>query len=185
MMNKKQAITFLKEKVETDNLRKHSLAVGAAMRSLAEHFDKDPDSWEVCGLLHDIDYEETKDEPSKHSELGREILLEKGLSEKICDAVYTHNSAHEADPKSLMGKSLYCVDSLTGLIVAATLVLPSNKIEDLEVENVINRFEEERFAAGADREAIAKSEDYLGLELEEFIEITLDAMKGISDELGL
>lgn len=184
-MDKKQAVKLLKEKVETENLRKHSLAVGAAMKALAEHFDKDSDSWEVCGLLHDIDYEQTKDNPKQHSKLGKEMLLEKGLSDQICEAVYTHNGEHGVEPKSLMSKALYCVDSLTGLIVAATLVLPSNEIENLETENVLNRFGEERFAAGADRDAIAKCEDYLDLSLEEFIEITLDAMKEISDDLGL
>ena len=184
-MDKKQAIKFLKKKVETDNLRKHSLAVGAAMKALADHFGEELEQWEVCGILHDIDYEQTKDNPERHSELGKEMLSEKGLSEKICNAVYTHNGEHGVEPKSLMGKALYCVDSLTGLIVAATLVLPSKKIEDLNVENVMNRFEEKRFAAGADREAIAKSEDYLDLELEEFVEITLEAMKNISDELEL
>jgi len=184
-MNKEQAVNYLKEEVKTENLRKHSLAVGAAMKTLADHFDEDKSQWEVCGLLHDIDYEQTKDDPEQHTKVGKEMLQEKGLSEKVCDAVYTHNGEHGVEPKSLMGKALYCVDSLTGLIVAATLVLPSKKIEDLEVDNVMNRFEEKRFAAGADREAIAKSEDYLDLELEEFVEITLDAMKNISDELGL
>jgi len=184
-MNKEKAIDYLKKEVETSNLRKHSLAVGAAMKFLASHFDREPKKWEICGLLHDIDYEQTKEEPEKHSKVGKKMLKEKGLSDKICEAVYTHNKEHGVEPETLMGKALYCVDSLTGLIVAATLVLPSKKIKDLEVENVMNRFEEERFASGADREAIAKCEDYLNLELEEFIKITLNAMQDIADPLGL
>lgn len=196
-MDKQQAEKLLKQEVTTENLQKHSFAVAVAMRALASHFDKDQGkklnntsrppqaAWEICGLLHDIDYEQTKEEPKKHSKIGKEMLKEKGLSEKICEAVYTHNDAHGVEPQTLMGKALYCVDPLTGLIVAATLVLPSKKIKDLEVENVLNRFKEKRFAEGADREVIAKCEDYLDLELKEFIEIVLKAMQRISEKLDL
>jgi predicted hydrolase (HD superfamily) len=84
-----------------------------------------------------------------------------------------------------MAKSLFCLDPLTGLIVAATLVLPSKKLKDLKVENVLNRFKEKSFAKGANREIIKKCKEYLGLPLEKFIEITLKAMQEISDQLGL
>jgi predicted hydrolase (HD superfamily) len=84
-----------------------------------------------------------------------------------------------------MGKALFCLDELTGLIVAATLVLPSKKIKDLKVENVLNRFKEKAFARGVNRENIKKCQEYLNLSLEKFVEIVLRAMQEISDQLGL
>lgn len=184
-MERKEAIKWVKEKIENKNLIKHCLAVEAAMRDLARHFGEDVEKWGLCGLLHDIDYEDTKDKPMLHSQLGAQMLQKRGVDEEICKAVYTHNEIHEKEPESLMAKAVYCVDPLTGLIVAATLVLPSKKIEDLEVENVLNRFTEPRFAAGANREVIKKCEEYLDLSLEEFTSMVLSSMKKISDKLGL
>lgn len=184
-MTKEEAINLLKENIQTQNLIKHSLAVGAIMKALAERFGEDQEKWEICGLLHDIDYEKTKNEPEKHSLVGAQMLKEKGLDEEIVEAVKTHNEAHGIEPKSLMAKVLYVCDPLSGLIVAATLVLPSKKLKDLTAQNVLNRFKEKSFARGANREIIKKCEEYLGLSLEEFIEIALKAMQGISEELGL
>lgn len=184
-MNREEALKTLKEKVDNKNLIKHSLAVEAAMRKLAEYFNEDPDKWGICGLVHDIDYELTKNNVEQHSRKGSEMLKEWGLEEDICHAVLTHNDVHEVPPQSLMAKTLQCTDPLTGLIISATLVLPSKKIEDLEVENVLKRFKEKRFAQGANRETIKKCEDYLDLELEKFVEIVLNAMKNISSELEL
>lgn len=184
-MERKSAEKILKQNIENPNLIKHSLAVEAAMKELADHFGKDKEKWGICGLLHDIDYQKTKDEPEMHSKKGREMLKELGLSRDIYEAVFTHNEAHGVEPQSLMAKALYCVDPLTGLIVAATLVLPSKKLSDLEVENVLNRFKDKSFARGANREVIKKCNEYLDLSLKDFVGITLLAMKKISDKLGL
>ncbi|RLC39760.1 MAG: phosphohydrolase [Candidatus Nealsonbacteria bacterium] len=184
-MEKSQVLNLLKENLHNQNLIKHSLAVGAAMRELAKHFSEDEQKWEICGLLHDIDYEKTKEDPNLHSKIGSEMLKDLGFEEEICGAVLAHNEVHGILPKTLMAKALYCVDPLTGLIVAATLVLPSKKINDLKVENVLNRFKEKSFARGANRKIIAKCQEYLNLSLEKFIEIVLFAMQKISDDLGL
>ncbi|MCD6410404.1 HDIG domain-containing protein [bacterium] len=184
-MTKEEAINFLKENIQAQNLIKHSLAVGAIMKSLAERFGENSEKWETCGLLHDIDYEKTKNEPEKHSLVGAEMLKEKGLDEEIVEAVKAHNEIHKIKPETLMAKALYVCDPLSGLIVAATLVLPSRKLKDLTVQNVLNRFKENSFARGANREIIKKCQDYLNLSLEEFIEIALKAMQGIAEELGL
>jgi predicted hydrolase (HD superfamily) len=143
-------------------------------------------------LLHDIDYEETKNDPDRHSIIGAEILEKLGLDKDIVEAVKTHNEAHGIAPETRMAKAIFCVDPLTGLIVASTLVLPaspaggpSKKIVDLTSENVLNRFKEKGFAKGANREIISKCEELLGLKLEQFIEICLKAMQGISENLGL
>lgn len=184
-MNREEALKTLKEKVDNKNLIKHSLAVESAMRKLAKYFNEDPDKWGLCGLVHDIDYESTKNNAELHSRKGSEMLKKWGLEEDICHAVLTHNDIHGVLPQSLMAKALQCTDPLTGLIISATLVLPSKKIEDLKVENVLKRFKERRFAQGANRETIRKCEDYLDLELEKFVDIVLNAMKNISSELEL
>lgn len=184
-MERENTLKLLKENLKNQNLIKHCLAVEAAMRDLAKHFGEDENQWGICGLLHDIDYEKTKGDPKLHSKIGAEMLKDLGSDQELCDAVLTHNEAHGIEPKSLMAKALYCIDPLTGLIVAAVLVLPSKKINDLKVENILNRFKEKSFAKGANREIIKKCEDLLNLPLEKFIEIILVAMQKISEELKL
>jgi putative nucleotidyltransferase with HDIG domain len=184
-MEREKLLNLLKENLRNQNLIKHSLAVEAGMKALARHFGEDEEKWAIAGLLHDIDYEKTKGDPNLHSKVGSQILREMGFDHEICDAVLTHNEAHGILPLTRMAKALYCLDPLTGLIVAATLVLPSKKLNDLKVENVLNRFKEKSFAKGANREIIKKCEEYLGLPLEKFVEIVLRAMQEIGDDLGL
>ena len=167
-----EAFDLLKKYNKNESLIKHALAVEACMMALARHFSEDEQKWALAGLLHDIDYEETKDDPYIHSIRGAEMLEELGLEKDIVEAVKTHNEVHGIGPESKMAKSLFCVDPLTGLIVAATLVMPSKKLADLTVENVLNRFKEGNFARGANREIIMKCED-INLTLEKFVEICL------------
>jgi len=184
-MEREKAISFLQENIKNKNLIKHSLAVEAAMIALARHFEQDKDKWGLCGLLHDIDYEKTKDNPAEHSKIGSEMLRNLDIDKDICDAVLTHNEIHGIKPQTLMARAVYCIDPLTGLIVAATLVLPSKKINDLSAESVLKRFKEPAFARGANREIIKQCETLLDTNLEKFVEITLEAMQGIAPELGL
>ena len=184
-MTRENALIVLKENLHNQNLLKHSLAVEAIMRALARHFGQNQEEWGLAGLLHDIDYEKVKEDPSQHSLLGAKMLEEIGLDEDMCLAVKTHNEAHGISPERLLGKALFVADPLTGLIVAATLVLPSRKIKDLTAENVLKRFKEKAFARGADREIIKQCQGLLGLELEAFVKIGLGAMQGASQELGL
>jgi len=149
-MNKDEALLMLNDKVKTPNLIKHCLACGAAMRELAKYFKEDEEKWEIAGLLHDIDYEETKDNPEQHSLIGSEYLKEQNID--IVEAVKTHNEIHGIAPETKMAKALFCTDPLTGLIVATTLVLPSKKIKDVTTDNILNRFKEKGFARGANRE---------------------------------
>ncbi len=186
-MNREEALKLVKEKIKNQNLIKHCLAVEACLRALAKHFGKqafEEEKWALAGLLHDIDYEETKDNPNQHSILGAKILEELGVDKDIVHAVKTHNEIHGIAPATLLAKALYCVDPLTGLIVAATLVLPSRKLKDLKTENVLKRFKEKDFARGVNRKIITSCSE-IGLTLEEFVEIALQAMQKISDNLGL
>jgi putative nucleotidyltransferase with HDIG domain len=185
MMNREKGLEILKRNIQNQNLIKHSLAVEAIMKVLARYFGEDEEKWGLAGLLHDIDYEKTKDDPNQHSLVGAKMLKDLGIEEDICQAVKVHNEAHGILPESLMEKALFVADPLTGLIVAAALVLPSRKLADLTPENVLNRFKEKAFARGANREIIKKCQEYLNLSLEEFIKIGLKAMQEISNELGL
>lgn len=187
-MTREEALKLVQEKIQNQNLVKHCLATEVCMQALAEHFGENPASggasWGLTGLLHDIDYEETKNDPDKHSVIGAEMLEKLGLDKEITEAVKTHNERHGIAPETKMAKAIFCVDPLTGLIVAAVLVLPNKKITDLTAENVLNRFREKGFARGANREIISRCSD-IELSLEEFVEICLRAMQGISGELGL
>jgi len=184
-MTREEGLKLLKENLSNQNLIKHSLAVEAIMRALARHFDEVEEKWALAGLLHDIDYDKVKDDLSQHSLLGSKVLEDLGIDKDICQAVKVHNEAHGIPPQTLMEKALFVTDPLTGLIVAATLVLPSKKLVDLTTENVLNRFKEKAFARGANREIIKKCEELLGLKLEEFVKIGLLAMQKISQELSL
>lgn len=183
-MKRKTAVELVGKKISEDNLFKHCLAVEAVMGRLAEYFDRDKEKWQLAGLLHDIDYEETKDKPEEHSLKGAEILAEKGLGEDIIYAVKVHNHEHDLPRKSLLDKALYAVDPLTGLIVASALVHPEKELEAVDTEFVLNRYEESSFARGANREVIASC-GQLDLELDEFIGLALEGMKSISNDLGL
>jgi len=185
MISRVEALKILNDNIKSPNLVKHSLAVEAIMKGLAEYFKEDEEKWGILGLLHDIDYEKTKDKPEEHSLIGSQMLKEMGFEDEFTKAVLSHNEIHNILPDSLMAKALFVSDPLSGLIVASTLVLPSKKISDLTVENVLNRFKEKAFARGANREQIQKCDQYLNLSLEQFIEIALKSMQEISEELGL
>lgn len=184
-MIREEGLELLNQNISNQNLIKHCLAVEAIMRVLAHHFGQDKEKWGLTGLLHDIDYEKTKGEASQHSLVGAKMLEDLGIDKEICQAVKTHNEAHGILPQTLMEKALFVTDPLTGLIVAATLVLPSKKLADLTVENVLNRFKEKAFARGANREIIKKSEELLNLKLEDFVKTGLEAMQKIAKDLGL
>jgi putative nucleotidyltransferase with HDIG domain len=184
-MDVEKALLMLNDKVKTPNLIKHCLACGAAMKELARYFKEDEEEWELAGLLHDIDYEETKDKPEQHSLIGSEFLQKNGVDQKIVEAVKTHNEIHGFVPQTKMAKALFCVDPLTGLIVASVLVLPSRKIKDLVTDNILNRFKEKTFAKGANREIIRQCESLLDLSLKDFVDLVLHGMQKIDKNLGL
>lgn len=154
------------------------------MRRLARHFGQDEEKWGLAGLLHDIDYDETKDDPVRHSIVGAEILEQMGLPEDVVYAVKVHNEAHGLPRNSLLDKALHATDPVTGLIVAGALIKPEKKLDAIDVPFLINRFNEKSFARGANREQIASCSE-LGLTLEEFFGLALEAMLAIRDELGL
>jgi len=183
-MDRERALEELKARITNKNMIKHSLAVEAIMRELATMLEGDVEAWGLAGLLHDIDYEKTADDPAKHSIMGAEILENLGVDEEIVYAVRAHNSYHGIERRRKIDKALYCADPVSGLITAGALVLPGKKLADVTTDFILKRMKEKSFAKGANREQI-KACSELGLTLEEFIEAAIRAMRKISDELGL
>jgi len=187
-MTRKEAIKILEENLLNKNMIKHCLASGAVMQGLArklkvknEKLKIDEDEWEVAGLLHDADAEKTSSE--KHGVTVGEWVKDQ-VSKEVIQAMAAHNFETGVLPQSKMDWALFAGEKLTGLIVASTLVLPSKKLADVTTEMVLRRFKEPRFAKGAKRENILECEK-LGLSLEEFVDVSLKAMQGISEDLGL
>jgi predicted hydrolase (HD superfamily) len=173
---------MVEEKVKEGNLVKHILAVEAVMRRLAEHFHEDPERWGLVGLLHDLDYSETLNEPDRHTYLTAEWLSAyPEIDAEIIRAIHCH--AEHEECRSRMEWALYATDPTTGLVVAAVLMHPSRKLAQLPVKSLLKRHKDKRFAAGARRDAIASCSE-LGLTLPEFFELALDGMRRIDTELG-
>ncbi|MEE9555257.1 MAG: HDIG domain-containing metalloprotein [candidate division Zixibacteria bacterium] len=181
-MTREEALAWVKSELEKPNLIKHVLAVEASCKRLAEHFGEDPEYWGMVGLLHDIDYQKTLEDPERHTRMAAEWLKEKRFDDKFIYAVMSH--AEHVEPKSKLDWALLSIDPATGLVVAAALMHPSKSLAGLDVRFLLKRFKEKRFAAGARRESIAACSN-LGLSLDEFLGHVLAAMQGISDELGL
>ncbi|HHT84345.1 MAG: HD domain-containing protein [Bacillota bacterium] len=183
-MTRDELVAEVSKRVTTKNLFKHILAVEAVMRRLARHFGEDEERWGAAGLLHDIDYDETRDNPHLHSIKSAEIAAGLGFDEEIVDAVKAHSDIHGLPRDTRMAKALYSADSLTGLIVASALISPGKRLAGIDTEFVMNRMGEKAFARGANRDAIRSCSE-LGFEVEEFVSLALEAMQGISKELGL
>jgi len=181
---REDALESVKANVENDNLIKHMLATEAIMRVLAVRLGEDVEEWGITGLLHDIDVELTDGDMNAHSKLGADLARELGANEKIAHAILGHNEAHGIPLETKLDKALFCADPLTGLITAGALVRPDKKLGNLEAKSIKKRFKEKSFAAGVNREQIARCSE-LGLTLDEFIELGLGAMKKIAPALGL
>ncbi len=194
-MTRDEAYVLLCQMIQSPNLRKHGLAVEAIMRALArelrmnneqlgkEEFDEE--EWAIVGLLHDADYELVAKDLSQHTLVTEKKLREFGASERIINGVKAHHPDHVAERNNLMGKAVYCADELSGLITAVALVQPDKKLASVTVNSVMRKFKVPAFAAGALRNQIEDCEKELGIPLEEFVKIALEAMQRISGELGL
>lgn len=173
----------------TDNTKAHLIATGAAMEALAKKFGGDEQTWKVAGMLHDLDWDKLDKDYEKHcGEPLEELLKTIDAPEELLGDIrahYQHQYGAEYPLDTMLRKCLYCVDELTGFIIAVTLVRPSKKIADVEIKSVKKKLKDKGFAAQVDRAQIGACEELLGMELPDFIGITLDAMKEVADELGL
>ncbi len=196
-ITREEAWKLLTEHMQSQNLRRHCLAVEAVMRGLARYFNEkgkpvsvenyDEARWGLIGLFHDGDYEFTKEKPEEHAKLMAQWVRELGeTDEELLEGIESHGWFHQGkEPKTKMQWSLFCCDELTGLIVATALVRPEKKLSAVTVENVLKKWKEKSFAAGVKREDIERCEEKLVIPLKEFIQIALTAMQKIAEDLGL
>ena len=183
MLTRQRAYELVCEYTGNKNLIKHMLAVEAAMKAYAIKFNEDEEKYAVLGLVHDFDYEKMKEQHP--SEWGYDLLRREGVDEDIIQGIVGH--AKRDDPssrKNNLHRSLFAVDELTGFIVAYALMKP-NQLSEITVEGIIKKFKDKGFAKGVSREDIINGANELGVTLEEHVEITLNALRGIKDELGL
>jgi len=184
-INRERALEMLHQHLKNPNLIKHCLASEAVMRKLAEHFEEDVELWGLTGLLHDLDVELTHDDLSRHTHETVRILREEGVAEEILDAIRMHNEeAHGETRSERFHHALSAGETITGLIIATALVYPDKKLASVKPKSVRKRYKEKLFAAGANREIIAECEQ-IGIPVPEFCDLCLEAMQGISDDLGL
>lgn len=183
-MNREDAWALLCEYTQSAGLRKHALAVEAAMRAYARRFGEDEERWAVVGLLHDFDYEihPTLDQ---HPQDGAKILRERGYPEDVVYAVLSHAEHLGMERKSPMDKAIYAVDELTGLITAVALVKPGKSLDEVDARSVRKKMKDKAFARSVNRDDVVKGAEILGVDLDEHIAFVIEAMKEVADELGL
>ena len=180
-----EALLLMKEYLKTDNLQKHSLATEAIMRKIAQKRGKDEDLWGIAGLLHDLDFEETKDDMPTHTLKTEEILKRKGVAKAIIEAIKGHNAENLGyQREKSIDHALTCAECITGMVIATTLVYPDKKLVSVKPKSILKRMKQKEFARSVNREYIKECEK-IGIPLEEFAELSLNAMREISDELGL
>ena len=186
-MNREQAWAIVTEFTQSESLRRHMLAVEAAMRAYALRFGGDPEVWGVTGLLHDFDYERYPDIAVEgHPVVGSRILRERSVPEEIIKAILAHaDEITGVKPETDMEKTLVAVDELTGFLIAVALVRPSKSISDVELKSGKKKWKDRLFAAPVNRQEIEHAAEQLGVPLDEHIQIVLDAMKASADRLGM
>jgi len=180
-----RALELIDQYVKNENLKKHLFAVENLMRHLARKFNEDEETWALAGLLHDLDWDITKEVPEKHPLIAVEILEKENFPKEVIEAIRKHNPLQGLTPETNLEKALYSCEEITGFIVAVALVMPNKKLSEVTVERILDKFKEPSFARGVNREIILKAEEMLGLKLEELAEIALKSMQEISDKLGL
>ncbi len=184
-MTREEALELVQKYAGNPNMVSHMVATEAIMGALAKRLGGDETRWRMAGLLHDLDAEQTADTMEVHATRTVAWLREAGLTdEEVLHAILAHNPANGSTIDTLMDRALFACDPLTGLITAAALIRPEKKLALVELKSLKKRFKEPSFAKGARREDIATCSE-LGIELEEFLQIGLDAMKEAADGLGL
>jgi putative nucleotidyltransferase with HDIG domain len=185
MINREQGLNLLKKHIQAENLIKHCLATEAIMRSVAKRLGKDEELWGLTGLLHDIDLEITRDDQSKRALVGAEMLAHEGFPLEALQTIRAHNGERLGIPRQTeFEHALAASETITGLIVATALVQPEKKIASVKVKSVTKRMKEKRFAENVNRDIILECED-IGIPLEDFVALSITAMQGIADDLGL
>ncbi|HWK09242.1 MAG TPA: HD domain-containing protein [Vicinamibacterales bacterium] len=183
-LSRADALALMREYTQNESLRKHMLAVEAAVRGYARRFGEDPDDWGVVALLHDFDYERWPDQ-ANHPFRGVEILKEKGYPEWVTRAILSHAEYSGVPRESRLEHTLFACDEMSGFVTAAALVRPSKSVLDLEPSSVIKRMKDKAFARAVPREDLRRGAEELGLPLDEHIANVIAFMREDADALGL
>jgi putative nucleotidyltransferase with HDIG domain len=179
-----EALSLLKEYNHNASLINHALAVEATMRYMAQKHGEDEEKWGVIGLIHDLDYEQY---PDQHCQKTAEILRREAWPEEYIRAVVSHGweICTEVEPQSLLEKTLYAIDELTGFITACALVRPSKSVMDLKPKSVRKKWKQKKFAAGVNRDVIERGTNLLDVELNDLISDVIMGMRKVASEIGL
>ncbi|MDX9772327.1 MAG: HDIG domain-containing protein [Bacteroidales bacterium] len=181
---REEALKLFRKYNTSDSLYRHALSVEAVMRNMARKHGDDEEMWGVIGLIHDLDYEMY---PDQHCTMTEKILKEEGWPEEYIRAVISHGYGicSDTEPQSLLEKTLFAIDELTGLVTTSALVRPSRSILDMEARSVRKKWNDKRFAAGVDRGVIEKGAAMLGVDLNDLISDTIMGMREVAEEIGL
>ena len=183
-MNREDALSLLKENLSNENLVKHCLAVEAIMKKTAEYLQEDTEKWGLVGLLHDIDYEKTKDNTKAHATIGAEMLSGM-VDEEITKAIKSHNFENTGVvPETRMELCLVAADAVSGLVIACALVMPSKRLNDVRLDTVKEKFKTKDFARNCNRGKMLYCEK-INIEKDKFFELSLNALQNIAEDLGL
>jgi predicted hydrolase (HD superfamily) len=186
-MDRNAAWELLCEYTKGDSLRKHALAVEAAMRACARKYggpDADVDEWGIVGLLHDFDYEMFPS-ADQHPFTGSNILCGRGYPDRVIRAILGHATYTGVPRDTLMARALFATDELCGFLVACALVRPSRRLDDLEVSSVKKKLKDKAFARTVNRDDIRQGVEELGVSLDEHIRFVIESLKPVQKEIGL
>jgi putative nucleotidyltransferase with HDIG domain len=181
-MNRDEAVALVREKAEKETTVRHLISVEGVMRRLARHFDEDEETWGLTGLFHDLDQDQTHDDPERHAFQAAEWLREAAVDETIVNGVLAH--AHEDYRTDRMSRAVVHADALAGLLVAAALVRPE-KANGMKVSSVKKKLKDKAFAPGVNRDEITEVEERLDLGLDEFLSLGIEGLQSVAVEIDL
>lgn len=184
-ISRDDAIALLKTHLKNEKMISHSLAAEAVMRALADKFEEDRHLWGLAGLLHDLDYEITGEDSATHGLKTARLLEGSGVSPVLAEVIKKHNAEGLGLTRSTRFEfALTCAETITGMIVATALVYPDRKISSVKPKSVTKRMHTKHFARAVSRERIMECEK-MGMPLQDFVALSLEAMTGIAEEIGL
>jgi putative nucleotidyltransferase with HDIG domain len=181
-MDRERAMAFIRDKAEKETTVRHLVSVEGVMRRMARHFGEEEETWGLVGLFHDLDQDETHDDPDRHAFQAAEWLREAGVDERVVNGVLAH--AHEEYRTDRMSQAIVHADAVAGLLVAAALVRPE-KAQGMKVSSVKKKLKEKAFAPGVNREEITEVEERLGVSLDEFIALGIEGLQEVAPQIEL
>jgi putative nucleotidyltransferase with HDIG domain len=181
-MDRDEALALVRDKAEKETTVRHLISVEGVMRALARRFGEEEETWALTGLFHDLDQDQTHDDPERHAHQAAEWLREAGVDERVVNGVLAH--AHEKYRMDRMSQAVVHADAVAGLLVAAALVRPE-KANGMKVSSVKKKLKEKAFAPGVNREEIIQVEEKLGIPVEEFLGVGIEGLQSVAPEIEL